>query len=407
MPRIRINNFGPIKEGLLENEGWIDIRKVTVFIGNQGSGKSTVAKLVSTLLWLEKSFNRKDTDSFGFSKANFWHNLAYHRLFNYERENSLFGFEGSILKFFDDGGKIFWTDLSRNDAYEMPKIMYIPAERNFLSVIDNAFSIKNLPANLAEFAEELRKSQLQSKGKKIDLGFGGLKYTYDEKKERSYIIGKDYDLDLAESSSGFQSLVPLLLVSKFLGEEIQKGPKVLKNQLSAEQNIKRNKEISDISFDTALSPEEKDQKIQEIDRRYLNTCFINIVEEPEQNLFPSSQKELLFSLLGINNSVKANKLIMTTHSPYLINYLTLAVKAGEIWQKNPAPNLARELQKIVPKEAAILSEDLVIYEMDENKGSLKRLETFEGLPSDENYLNNSLNESNDLFARLLRIEQKL
>ena len=48
MSKIRIKNFGPVKEGYLEEDGWMDIKKVTVFIGNQGSGKSTVAKLIST-----------------------------------------------------------------------------------------------------------------------------------------------------------------------------------------------------------------------------------------------------------------------------------------------------------------------------------------------------------------------
>ena len=53
MSKIKIKNFGPIKEGCLENDGWIEIKKVTVFIGNQGSGKSTIAKLISTFTWIE------------------------------------------------------------------------------------------------------------------------------------------------------------------------------------------------------------------------------------------------------------------------------------------------------------------------------------------------------------------
>lgn len=48
MSRIKIKNFGPIKATTSATDGWIDISKVTVFTGNQGSGKSTVAKLVST-----------------------------------------------------------------------------------------------------------------------------------------------------------------------------------------------------------------------------------------------------------------------------------------------------------------------------------------------------------------------
>ena len=39
MSRIKIKNFGPLKETASVTDGWIDIKKVTVFTGNQGSGK--------------------------------------------------------------------------------------------------------------------------------------------------------------------------------------------------------------------------------------------------------------------------------------------------------------------------------------------------------------------------------
>jgi predicted ATPase len=59
MSRLYIKNFGPIKEGYKEG---IEIKKVSVFIGNQGSGKSTLAKVISSLMWLEKAINRGDVD---------------------------------------------------------------------------------------------------------------------------------------------------------------------------------------------------------------------------------------------------------------------------------------------------------------------------------------------------------
>ena len=52
MDRITIKNFGPIKNGV------VDVNRITLFCGPQGSGKSTVAKLVSTFAWLEKSLVR-------------------------------------------------------------------------------------------------------------------------------------------------------------------------------------------------------------------------------------------------------------------------------------------------------------------------------------------------------------
>ena len=49
MSNITIRNFGAIKE----QSAPIEIKKVTFFIGNQGSGKSTVAKLISIFSWIE------------------------------------------------------------------------------------------------------------------------------------------------------------------------------------------------------------------------------------------------------------------------------------------------------------------------------------------------------------------
>ena len=60
MSRIKIKNFGPIREGFVGNDGWLGIKKVTVLIGDQGSGKSTVAKLISVFSWLEKNIVRND-----------------------------------------------------------------------------------------------------------------------------------------------------------------------------------------------------------------------------------------------------------------------------------------------------------------------------------------------------------
>lgn len=84
MSKIRIKNFGPIKEGYLENGGWIDIKKTTIFMGNQGSGKSTVAKLISTFTWIEKALVRGDYDNKWFSRKSKLKNqfLNYHRLEN-------------------------------------------------------------------------------------------------------------------------------------------------------------------------------------------------------------------------------------------------------------------------------------------------------------------------------------
>src|ERR1700742_4108526 len=86
MSKIRIKNFGPVREGLTGDEGWLDINRVTIFIGNQGSGKSTVAKLISTFVWMEKALTRGDYTEKDFMKKGHFkkQRLAYHRLENYD-----------------------------------------------------------------------------------------------------------------------------------------------------------------------------------------------------------------------------------------------------------------------------------------------------------------------------------
>ena len=63
--------------------------------------------------------------------------------------------------------------------------------------------------------------------------------------------------------------------------------------------------------------------------------------------------------------------------------------------------------EIVPLLSTVKPIDLIIYELDEKEGSIKKLEAYNGLPSDENELNERLGDGNELFAQLLEIQQNL
>ena len=114
---------------------------------------------------------------------------------------------------------------------------------------------------------------------------------------------------------------------------------------------------------------------------------------------------MLYSLLKINNEITANKLIITTHSPYLVNYISVAVEAENIL--NEANK--EQIGKIIPISALIKNDDLAIYELDE-KGfdeegnTVKLLGDYNGIPSDENMLNLQIDETNNLFADLLDLK---
>lgn len=404
MSKIRVKNFGPIKEGYLENDGWIDLKKVTIFIGNQGSGKSTLAKVISTLLWMEKALNRKEITVQ--TIHDFQLHFSYQNIKSYFNENTLIEYEGDCYRISYDLKKNQFPKIEESNQtdYKVPKIIYIPAERNILSVIKSANGVKGLPEPLFDFAEELKTVQLETKGEDIQLPINGVSYRYDIATESSFIIGENYQENLLRSSSGFQSFVPLFLVSRSRSAQIQKGSKLSSANISVNQSIRMNEEISRIMLLTEHSPEIKDDLVKKIQKRFINSCLINIVEEPEQNLFPSSQKMILNSLLEFNNSNKDNKLIITTHSPYFINYLTLAVEAHKLKQKVTSDTLKAKLNIIVPLDSTVNGEDLAVYQLNEISGVVTKLKTYKGLPSDDNYLNQELGESNDLFSELLEIE---
>ncbi|MBV6462037.1 MAG: hypothetical protein HJHJAOHD_02173 [Flavobacteriales bacterium] len=404
MSKLRIKDFGPIKEGYQENDGWLDVKKVTVFIGNQGSGKSTVAKLISTLSWIEKAMVMGTIRQDELNTHNrFLKQLAYQRIEKYAKAETSIEYIGKAFTLSYINGK-FEAQKSIENGYLLPKIMYAPAERNFLSSVDRPDKLKNLPSTLYTFNDEFDSAKnLFASG--IELPINKVRFEYDKLNKLARIVGesRSYELRLSEASSGFQSTVPLFLVTKYLSDSLsaEEDPSIKENSL--EEQKKLDKEIKAILNDPQLTHEIRQAYLRQLSAKRKRACFINIVEEPEQNLFPSSQRSLLFELLS-HTKKDGNKLIMTTHSPYLINYLTLSVEAYKLKSRVNTDELREKLNKIVPLDSTLNGDDLVVYELNEKNGQITKLKTYKGLPSDENYLNKGLAESNDEFSKLLDIE---
>lgn len=413
MCKIKIENFGPIKEGYRENDGWMDVKKVTVFIGNQGSGKSTVAKLISVFMWLEKSIVRGDLPEDLNSYKGLDDILRFHRIENYLKDNTKVSYCGPLYNFImvkkqNTNSPLIKAEKQSLDKINQPKIMYVPAERNFLSAISNINKVSDfIVGSLKNYAIEFRNAQLAFKDKDIALPINNTSVYYDAKEDENYIRFNDKRLRLTEASSGFHSIVPLYWVSKYLVEYLDLGENRLLNLLSNDQIIRRRDELASLDkefiSDTVLREKEKT-----INSKYICNHFVNIVEEPEQNLFPSSQKSMLESLLSFNNENENNKLIITTHSPYLINYLTHSVKAAMVLKKielsSQKVELRDRLESIVPSHSTVNAEDWVVYEINEKDGSIIKLNDYKGLPSDQNYLNEKMAEGNEIFGKLLDIE---
>lgn len=410
---IKVKNFGPVREGNIVNDGWMNIHKVTVFIGDQGSGKSTVAKLISVFTWLEKALIRGDK-VMPLKENTFIELLAYHRLQNYIESSSELEYNGNYyhLKIVEKDGKydVDATLLNDNDIV-LPKVMYVPAERNVLSSIENLTQVSNLVAgSLQTYLIEYRYAQLANKDKAVTLPINNANFLYDSSSDNSYVIVNNKRLKVTEASSGFHSVVPLHLVTDYLSQFIKRNKDVLLKLLSADQQIRRKWDIDIQNIIAESEPEGEvlsyNDSLTNIDNKYICRSVINIVEELEQNLFPKSQRKVLNKLLAYNNENEYNQLVLTTHSPYLINYLTLAIEAGRlVTQAKENEEVLERINKIVPLDAVLSEDAVMVYQLDEEKGIIEQLKTYKGLPSDENYLNNSLEEINIQFSELLDIEE--
>lgn len=413
MSKIKVRSFGPIKVGFLENDGWIDIKKVTVFTGNQGSGKSTIAKLISTFTWMEKALIRGDYKPKDFTDYNRFQKIycAYHRIENYFSglqggNTSELEFKGTSFHFKYSGGNLSIEEQNISEGYVLPQIMYVPAERNFIGNVKTPKALKLTSDTLVEFVTEFDNAKNEMKGA-MKLPISNDVYVEHQKlNDIVYIKGNDYKIQLTEASSGIQSLVPLFLVSWFLGNSVKKQSETSRN-MSGEELERFRKGVEEIWTNESFTEEQRRVALSVLSSKFKKTAFINIVEEPEQNLFPGSQREMLNSLLSFNNMSEHNKLILTTHSPYLINYLTLAVKAHSLITKKETGNFRNKVDKIVPLQSAVNSAEIAIYECDEKSGSIKKLGNYEGIPSDNNYLNRHLGLNNQLYDLLLEIEEEM
>ena len=336
MSRIKIKNFGPIREGFLENDGWMDVKKVTVLIGDQGSGKSTVAKLISTLSWIEKDLFRSNGSTLRYRKQerNFNSLLEYHRINDYLKEDTVILYEGDAYKIGYQRGQNLDIQKINSNAYSLPKITYYPAERNFVSSVrqtknSNKQSVKLWSESLQEFKEIFQESKEKFREREtLNLPIGNAVLEYNKLNDILYVKGVDYKIQLADSASGFQSFVPLFVVANYVSELPEKG-----KEMDEQQRETFKKESVEILNNKTYTEEQKRILLSNLAAQFNVKRTLNIVEEPEQNLFPNSQQKVINSLIEYNNAIKENKLIISTHSPYILSSLNNSILAEEVFEK--------------------------------------------------------------------------
>lgn len=363
-----VHNFGPISEMRIE------LKPFMVFIGDQGTGKSTITKLLSIFFdvkWFGLNDKEKQIKTF----ADFGIN-------NYFKENTILEFcdgyvkikiSGKCKDIFIDGVKeaefknyqnvLFDLNEEKKNLSQYKKmienieshdkymdsmikekrelfasikdniykiiqvvnefenyssIVYLPAERNFASIIDD--SIHNLlitdisiPYLLKKFLALYETAKKETE--RYEVPYLDLTYEKTGNPECIRIDDNKY-LRLRECSSGAQSTLPLLMV-----------------------------------MDNVLKKE---------------GYSVVVVEEPEQNLFPKNQRFLLNFLVScFNKRNKPNLMAISTHSPYMLSILNNCILADLIVKKNPEAK--ENVEEIIPSVYHLSADDVAVYALD-NKG---------------------------------------
>lgn len=344
---LHVENFGPVRDAKVE------LRAINMIIGAQSIGKSTLAKLITiftdyislcklihggTYMW-EMQLKEYNLDLY--NEDNF------HITYEMSEDNNIFHIEllpGSVSFYMKDGTKKITdsskvadkiitlkkiyheeellkrvtSDLKNTDFLELfTNSLYIPAERIIYPVLTNimpALALANsaIPKILLRFMVDLNNAKSEFPKFPIEL----LNISYRHEASEDSIVSEDYDrpIPISAASSGIQSLVPLLLVLHYA---------LAKREYSA-----------------------------------------FVIEEPECNLFPTKQVELLREIIRMVKH-PTRILTITTHSPYLLSAMNNILFAGMLSEKF-GEGIKKYIDEIIPEEDRLKASDCSVYSLGEN-----------------------------------------
>ena len=379
MSTLYIKHVGPITEGTK-----VILKRFTVFIGPQSSGKSTIAKLISALMWIEKEACTTLSENVlpeGESFKDFVEN--FHRMHGYiDEELSLIKYESEFISFRYEHGQHKLT-LKDNNQYHRVKVSYMPADRNVATMKDlekRDLEPTNFRSFLFDWLECNKNYDFEHKADILGLG---VKYYYDKnaKEKKDKIIhsnGVTYDIPLYDASSGLQSVVPLVVLMDYLTSQylvdygkttsfdtVKKKEQLIENLIK--KYIHGTEDNAGSLFkklnDQAQTGDAKAiQVIKQLYQHFQNLTNPDrisfILEEPEQNLFTQTQVEVLNEIIANCNRNAFHTAVVTTHSPYVLATINNLLLAGKL--KNRDIDFS-ELSSIVRPDSILDDSEIMVY----------------------------------------------
>lgn len=367
MATIHIENIGAIQD-----TGVIELKPIMLFLGRQGAGKSTLMKILCYCRWIEKMVMRENKNLEWYTHyGRFIKGLmSFHRLHeDFFNTDSRISYQGETVTIQWEGGKKIKGNAKIQRTKEFAKlrhnlkISFLPAERNLASALSNID--KNYKSNtrdcLFNFVMELIEAQANHHSRNPlslsiskDLFFyseGGNDFIVDKKSKKT--------LPVFYAASGIQSAFPIDLLSAYLFEKIGQTPDMSFTEFSLMLSALEDKK----NLNTLTN------KVKQLQKQLFYSSALLFIEEPEQNLFPESQKLLMQSLLRwlsncrqreVDNfgSSSRSSVVFTTHSPYLLSVINVQMAASRARSEINSDKELSDNQKLerLDKLAAFLEE---------------------------------------------------
>lgn len=364
MKKLTIRNFGPI------DEVEIELKRVNLILGPQSSGKSTVLKVACFCDWIERQVAiSQDPDKY-FDVHFFIKNLVeFHKLEGFMQKNSLIRYMNDAIWFEYNAatGKIShsWAKGAKRWSYRRTKIAYIPSERNLVATIPNWYQVSMSNNNILDFMKEweFARKNFSKKEKLLGLPFS-YRYSPSDKGDR-IVMAHGKEVQLTNASSGLQSLTPLYIMLRYLTNEFFK-----ETHTKVEESVLRENLKQIVARECVDKTPEKQLEIVDCMLTPYRTDFF--IEEPEVHIFPSTQKDFVYSLVSLLNGRKKHFCFLATHSPYIMTAMNNLIQAGELLAAastgSPADmeKVAR-VQERFPKRQTLTFDEVAAYAMKDGK----------------------------------------
>lgn len=389
---LTIKNFGPIKS--IE----LNLKQFNIIIGEQATGKSTIAKVLSVCRYLSYILPSDALHPNPFEEGLFAKGLAEFiregTYIFYECAHYTFSAEYVVNNFdnYDVDGEIV------NSEEYIFYTKLIPVSSEFIVLLKKIENIKPVSKGKFDLASLNWTIPTEFFLNEVAKIMSNPFYIYTERGLQSiFSLGKNSIQHISDSL--YNHFAELDFISKLYKSETFIEPlNISYKNVDGKGFIKKNNEEKFYSLNNGASGYQSTIPIilvieyYNVIRKKIKTF---IVEEPELNLFPMAQQKLMEYL--VDKTIKyGNSILVTTHSPYILTSLNNLMFAWQVGQ-----NSNEEVEKILERKYWLNPENVSAYMMLPN-GECESIIDREGLIKTEKIdsvsglLNKEFNEMFDI-----------